>query len=151
MQITELQALIEPAVTALGFELVGCEVLKQGRAHLLRVYIDTEQGVNIDDCALASRQISAVLDVEDPFVDRYSLEVSSPGLDRPLFTLAHYQRFVGQRIRLKSRFAKEGGRRRFSGRLVAVEGDTIKLELDDEGQIVFTVDEIEKANIIADI
>ncbi|NAW67473.1 ribosome maturation factor RimP, partial [Photobacterium halotolerans] len=92
MQLTEL---LEAPVTALGYELVGLEFIRAGEHSTLRVFIDHENGITVDDCADVSRQISAVMDVEDPITVAYNLEVSSPGLDRPLFRAAHYEQFIG--------------------------------------------------------
>ncbi|EQA04059.1 hypothetical protein HPSMNH_0186, partial [Glaesserella parasuis MN-H] len=94
----KLQELVADPIDAMGFELVGVECQRAGRFSTVRLYIDKEGGVTIDDCSDVSRQVSAIFDVEDPIADKYNLEVSSPGLDRPLFTLAHYQRFVGREI-----------------------------------------------------
>ncbi|MEN9461286.1 MAG: ribosome maturation factor RimP, partial [Pseudomonadota bacterium] len=99
---TALQQLFEPAVTALGYELVGVERLSFGRrGALLRVYIDSPTGITVDDCGRVSHQISGILDVEEPIKSDYTLEVSSPGLDRPLFALEHYVRFVGKEVSLR--------------------------------------------------
>ena len=140
-----LQEIIGPAVSLLGFEFVGCEVI-QGKGRLLRVYIDGPNGVSITDCANASRQISAVLDVEDPFQGQYELEVSSPGLDRPLYTLEHYQRFIGQQLRIRVHTA-QNGRRNFQGILEAVNADVVTVK--GEGEIwQLPLNDIEKANLI---
>ena len=98
----QLDELIRPAVVALGYELWACEYIPQGKYSLLRIYIDSEQGITLDDCEKVSGQISAILDVEDPIHGQYTLEVSSPGLDRPLYTAEHYQRYIGQMIKLKT-------------------------------------------------
>ncbi|MCW8917549.1 MAG: ribosome maturation factor RimP [Gammaproteobacteria bacterium] len=142
----KLVAIIEPAVTALGYELVGVEYLPQGHHSLLRIYIDHEEGITADDCGDVSHQVSAVLDVEDPIRGAYTLEVSSPGLERPLFTLAHYARFVGQlaEIRLHSPLA---GRRKFKGRILGVEDEVVTVEVDGEAQR-FAFDNIDKAHLV---
>ena len=104
-----LEAIIEPAVTAFGYELLGCESVSAGKGQrLLRVYVDSARGVTIDECAKISRQISAVLDVEDPIKGRYYLEVSSPGIERPLFTVAQCQRYLGQTVSVRLKVAKAG-------------------------------------------
>ena len=90
-----IQAIVEPVVTSLGYELVGVEFLMQGHSGLLRVYIDDEDGIQVNDCQRVSHQLSGVLDVEDVIKGKYQLEVSSPGLDRPLFTAEHFERFQG--------------------------------------------------------
>ena len=127
----ELQTIVAPAVTALGFELWGLEHLSQGRHSLLRVYIDSDGGVTVDDCAEVSRQVSAVLDVEDPITGEYTLEVSSPGINRTLFRLEQYSGYIGEPLKLRLRTPFEG-RRKFSGVLSAIEGDDVVLRIDDE-------------------
>src|SRR5690554_4251416 len=96
-----LQELVAPAVEALGFELWGLEYHSRNRQTLLRIFIDGPDGVTVDDCAAVSRQISAVMDVEDPIAGEYTLEVGSPGLDRPLYTLEQFQRYVGEPVKLR--------------------------------------------------
>jgi ribosome maturation factor RimP len=145
--MTDLQALLAPSVEMLGYELVGIERVQQGRQSLLRIYIDSPNGVTIDDCVRVSRQLAAVLDVEDVIAGQYELEVSSPGADRPLFTLAHYQKCVGQKVKLRLRVPKEG-RRNFSGTLQqAGEDQKITVVVDGETWI-FPLTEIEKANVV---
>ncbi|WP_210204940.1 ribosome maturation factor RimP [Pleionea mediterranea] len=144
--IEELNGLIEPAVEAVGFEFVGLEYVAEGRHSVLRVFIDHEQGINVDDCATVSRQVSAILDVEDPISGHYNLEVSSPGMDRPLFKLEHFQRFEGEEIKLRSH-APVDGRRNFRGVLLSVEGEQVLMNVDGQ---VFTIafDNVDKANIV---
>jgi ribosome maturation factor RimP len=142
----QLQAIIEPAVTALGYELVGIEHLQQGKHSVLRVYIDHENGISVDDCADVSYQVSAVLDVEEPITGLYTLEVSSPGLDRPLFSEAHYQRYVGNLAEIRLRSPLEG-RRRFKGRLKTVQDGLVVIEVDGV-EYSITLDNIEKANLV---
>ena len=146
--ITDLEQQIAPAVSALGFELVGCELKSGDRRLVLRVYIDSENGVGIDDCSKVSRQISAVLDVECPTLDHYDLEVSSPGFDRLLMKPAHYQRYIGKRIRVKLRVPHED-RRNFTGELLSVDQDTLTIKVDNQTFCLSFAD-IEKANLIAD-
>lgn len=141
-----LQALIAPAISALGYELLGCMYFLQGHEALLRVYIDSEQGITVDDCQQASRQISAVLDVEDPITGEYTLEVSSPGLDRPLFTREHYQRFIGRSVRIHLR-APHNGRRNFKGIMTAVVDDTVVVCV-DEKEFTLSILDVEKANLV---
>ena len=126
-----VQRLLEPVVTGLGYELVGVELAQGAGGSVLRVYIDSEEGITLDDCARVSHQVSGVLEVEDPVPGHYTLEVSSPGLDRPLFTPAHYERFTGEIVRLQlSR--PLNGRRKFKGRLAAASDREIVLEQDGE-------------------
>lgn len=142
----KLQELLTAPVEDLGFELVGIECQRAGRYLTVRLFIDTENGVTIDDCADVSRQVSAILDVEDPIADKYNLEVSSPGLDRPLFTLAHYQRFVGSDVSVHLRLPI-GDRRKWQGKLEKVEGDMVTLIVDGNSQ-TFAFSNIQKGNII---
>jgi len=145
---TALQALIAPTVTALGYELVGCVYMPQGRHGLLRIYIDSENGIKLEDCEKVSRQISGVLDVEDPIAGTYNLEVSSPGLDRPLFTLQHYQRFIGKTANLKLHTPIEK-RRHLKGKLQAVVADKIVIKV-DEMEFTVPLANIAKANLLVD-
>lgn len=141
-----LEAMVIPVVEAMGCEFWGMEYLSQGRNATLRIFIEKEDGVQLEDCEKVSRQVSAVLDVEDPIAGEYTLEVSSPGMDRPLYTLAHYARFAGEKVELRLRVPFDG-RRKFSGLIVGVEGDEVVVRVDNE-EFLFTVDSIEKANIV---
>ncbi len=142
-----LRDLIEPVVTALDCELWGVEYSSQGRHTMVRVYIDGPDGVTIEDCAKVSRQLSSVFDVEDPITGEYNLEVSSPGMDRPLFSLAQYGQFIGEQLHVRLRTSFEG-RRKFSGQLTGVEGDDVVLVV-DEHEYLLPFDSIDKANIIS--
>ncbi len=142
-----IEEMVKPAVDALGFELVGVEHVPQGRHSMLRIYIDHEDGITADNCAEVSRQVSAVLDVEDPIHGAYTLEVSSPGVERPLFTLEQCAKFIGQRVDVRLHMPVDG-RRHFKGELVAVEGDEITLELSDDESLTCTMDDIDKAKLI---
>ncbi len=145
----ELGQLLEPAITDLGLELVGIEFSPHAGGSLLRVYIDeSERGVTIDDCERASREISALLDVNDPVAGRYTLEVSSPGLERPLFTLAHFERFLGEQVKLAVNLPIDG-RRRFQGRIAAVEADRVRIEQDGKSIDVAHAN-IAKARLVPD-
>jgi ribosome maturation factor RimP len=125
----KLIALTEPLLQQLGYELVDLEYAP-GRAHsLLRVFIDRHEGVGLDDCERVSHELSALLDVEDPVPTRYTLEVSSPGLDRVLRTPEHFQRFVGERVRLELLQPRDG-RRRYTGRLESLSAQGIELNVD---------------------
>jgi ribosome maturation factor RimP len=143
----ELRKLVEPVINALGCQLWGIEFLGQGRHTLLRIYLDKPGGVDIEDCAEASRQISGILDVEDPISSEYTLEVSSPGLDRILFTPDQFRGFTGStvKIRLSENFE---GRRNFQGRLDEVLEDEIAV-VAGEDRFVFPLELIEKANVVA--
>lgn len=146
MMVEKINNMIKPTLTELGFELVGCEFESRKGGGLLRVYVESEKGVNIDDCAIISRQISAILDVEDPISSQYHLEVSSPGLERPLFTLEHFQRFVGRQAKLRIR-RPIAGQRNFVGTLASVDGDIITLSIDQAEPIQLAFDNIEKAHL----
>jgi ribosome maturation factor RimP len=122
---------IRRSVEPLGFELVGVEYMALGSRHVLRIYIDHAEGIDVDDCARVSHQVSGVLDVEDPIPGEYDLEVSSPGLDRPLFTEEHFARFAGADVNIRLH-AKLQGRRRFGGRLLGVEDGEVLVEVDGE-------------------
>ena len=143
---TELRKLLEPGVSAMGFELVDVEVAGSRHNPTLRVYIDSPAGVNVDDCARVSRQLSALLDIEDPLPGHYTLEVSSPGLDRPLVKPEDFRRFVGEKIKVKLQ-APLLGRRNFSGRLVNVAADHVVMEVDKE---IFNLafDAMERARLV---
>ena len=117
---------IAPAIEALGLELWGIEHLRHGRRATLRVFIDCMSGVTIDDCERVSRQISAILDVEDPIQGEYTLEVSSPGIDRPLFTLPQFERYLGAEANVRLRVPIDG-RRRFRGMIEKVMADKVAL------------------------
>ena len=143
---TELEQLLIPVVEALGYRCWGIEFLSQGRHSLLRVYIDSDDGVNVEDCADVSRQASAVLDVEDPISGDYTLEVSSPGLDRPLFTLEQHAAYAGEQVKIKLRVPYEG-RRNFQGVIRGVEGDDVVL-LVDEHEYLLPIDSIDKSQIV---
>ena len=105
-----IQRLLEPTVTGLGYELLGVELQGRGTGSVLRLYIDGPEGVTLDDCERVSRQVSAVLDVEDPIRGSFTLEVSSPGLERPLFAPAHFERFAGERVTVKLDVPVDGHR-----------------------------------------
>ncbi len=146
MNKLRLQELLQPVVEDLGYEFVGLEFNPSASHGLLRIYIDQpETGVVVDDCARVSREVSALLDVEDPIPGHYTLEVSSPGLDRPLFTPEQFARFQGQAVKV-SVLPPLDGRRKFTGRIVAVQGTDIHLEVDDE-TVVIPHERVQKARI----
>ncbi|MCG7497556.1 ribosome maturation factor RimP [Vibrio sp. Of7-15] len=142
-QLTEM---LEAPVDALGYELVGLEFIRAGEHSTLRIFIDHENGINVDACAEVSRQVSAVMDVEDPITVAYNLEVSSPGLERPLFTAAHYQQFISHEVSLVLKMAM-GNRRKWKGIIQNVEGDTITLIVDGNEEH-FALSNISKANLV---
>ena len=143
-----LTEMLAPAVEALDFELVGVEFVRAGKHSTLRVYIDHENGISVDDCADVSHQVSAVLDVEDPISTEYNLEVSSPGMDRPLFKPAHYENVVGETIAVKLRMPMEN-RRNFKGKLLYIADGVITVEVDGQ-QFDLAISNIEKGNLVAE-
>ena len=143
----QLTKLLEPSVNAAGFELWGIEFV---RAHnkdaILRIYIDHEDGIDVDDCAQVSHQVSAALDLEDPISVAYFLEVSSPGLERPLFKIEHFSSVIGEKIKLTLKIAADN-RRNWQGIIQAVEGDTITIKVEESEQ-QFVLSNILKANLL---
>ncbi len=145
-RIDVLKTMLEPAVHAVGMELWGIEFLAQGKHSVLRLYIDSENGVTIDDCEAVSHQVSGVLDVEDPIKGEYHLEVSSPGMDRPLFSFNQMARYVGQNIKVKLQMAVSG-RRNFTGTLTEAKDDALTFVV--EGQpLSVSFNQIDKANLV---
>ncbi|WP_261816747.1 ribosome maturation factor RimP [Vibrio gallicus] len=142
-QLTEM---LEAPVAASGYELVGLEFIRAGEYSTLRIFIDSENGINVDDCAEVSHQVSAVLDVEDPISVAYSLEVSSPGLERPLFKPAHYEQFLEHDVNIVLKMGV-GNRRKWKGTIRKVDGETITIEADKE-EHEFVLSNISKANLI---
>ncbi|MCG3730019.1 ribosome maturation factor RimP [Vibrio cincinnatiensis] len=142
-QLTEM---LEAPVVASGYELVGLEFVRAGEHSTLRIYIDHENGITVDDCAEVSHQVSAVLDVEDPITVAYNLEVSSPGLERPLFKAAHYEQFIGHEVSIVLKMAV-GNRRKWKGQIHATEGETIHIMVDGQEEH-FALSNIAKANLI---
>lgn len=140
---------LAPVIDAMGYEFVGCELQRAGRHTVLRVYIDSAKGITVDDCSRVSRQVSAMLDVEDPIQGNYSLEISSPGIDRPLFELAHFQKQLGQRVKVRMQ-VPVNGQRNFVGIVQKIEGNNIYLLVDGEERVLPFFD-IEKAKVVADI
>ncbi len=145
-----LHKLIEPAVTALGYELVDVKLIQGARRNTVQIFIDGEKGVPIEACVAVSRQVNAVFEVEEPLQGNYNLEVSSPGLDRPLVTPAHFQRFVGRKIKLRLRVGRED-RRNFSGTLTTVAEDKVTVVMDDGQEETFLFNDIDKANLIPEL
>jgi ribosome maturation factor RimP len=143
----ELTQLLSPVIASLGLECLGVEYSPYSGASLLRIYIDApDRAVDIDDCERVSREVAAVLDVEDPIKGRYTLEVSSPGLDRPLFTPAQFARFAGQSAKLSLNVPLDG-RRRFQGPIKAVDGERITIEQDGV-DVVIEHGNVLKANLV---
>lgn len=131
MNADDLSGLLEPTIEGLGYELTDLEVRVGGKGGFVRLFIDHPDGIGLEDCEAVSRAVSALLDVEDPIPGNYSLEVSSPGLDRKLTKNTHFQRFTGEIVKVQTRFPV-AGRRRFRGTLVATNDDSIVVEVDGE-------------------
>ncbi|MFQ1015709.1 ribosome maturation factor RimP [Avibacterium paragallinarum] len=142
----KLRDLLQDSVEDLGCELWGIECQRMGRFLTVRLYIDKEGGVSVDDCADVSRQVSAILDVEDPIADKYNLEVSSPGLDRPLFTLNQYARFIGKEILVHLRMPVLD-RRKWQGVLEKIDNDMLTLIVEGQPQVL-VFGNIQKANVV---
>ena len=133
IQNQNLLDLFEPEITAMGFELLGIELIKNGHSSLLRVYIDKFEGINIDDCVLVSQQLTALLDVKDPIKGQYNLEVSSPGIDRPLFTDEQLKKHIGHIVMIKLR-EKYRGKRKITGVLEAVDNLEIIIKCNENNE-----------------
>ena len=148
----QLESTLEEAVDAMGYEWVGCEWINDNGHHILRIYLDAEGGIILDQCAKASRELSAILDVEDGAPNAYRLEVSSPGVARPLFRWEHYAKQIGKRVSLKLRVPNQDGRRRFKGVIRSAEESKIQIEVDESDEILELVcSQVEKAKLVVDI
>jgi ribosome maturation factor RimP len=154
---SEIAGLLGPTVESLGLELLGIEYLPAPGGATLRLYIDVPAAegegeaartVTIEDCEAVSREVSAQLDVEDPISGNYTLEVSSPGLDRPLFTLAHFAKFTGAQAKVALKLPQDG-RRRLQGTILRIEGRNVVFSLDG-ADFVADVDNIERARLVPD-
>jgi ribosome maturation factor RimP len=143
--IDTLYEVLEPVVTGLGYELVGIDYRPSPKNALLRLYIDGPDGVTLDDCTRVSRQVSGVMDVEDPITSAYTLEVSSPGLDRPIFKEADYDRFAGEKVHLRLQGMLDG-RRKYSGVLRGLRNDCVVIE-ENGTEIEVPLAQIDKANL----
>ena len=145
----KLMTLLEPSVNALGYELVELEYHPgRGRA-VVRIFIDRDGGVGLDDCERVSEQVSGLLDVEDPIPGQYVLEVSSPGVDRVLRKREHFEAFTGHRVRVRTRTLR-AGRRQYTGQLLELDREEIVLEVDGEA-VRLPLADIEKARLAPDI
>jgi ribosome maturation factor RimP len=148
----DIVALLAPTVGSLGLELLGAEYLPSPGGAMLRLYIDVPAGeerqVGIEDCEAVSREVSAQLDVEDPISSHYTLEVSSPGIDRPLFTPAQFQRYAGEHAKVGLKLPQDG-RRRLQGRILRAEGDTVVLDVEGT-EFTVAAGNIEKARLVPD-
>lgn len=148
-KVQALTDMLSPAVAVCGYELWGLEFFPQGKRSCLRIYIDGPEGVSVDGCAQVSHQVSGVLDVEDPIAGEYTLEVSSPGWDRPLFTLSQYERFVGGEVLVRL-LAPLDGRRRYKGVLQQIQDEVLDLLV--EGKVVqVPFAQIDKGNVVPNV
>jgi len=148
LSVQKLNELIQPLVEDLGYEFVGLDYYNNPKNAVLRIYIDSEQGVDVEDCALVSRETAALLDVKDPIKSQYNLEVSSPGLDRPLFTPAHFEEFTGQEAKINL-FGPQEGRRKFQGPIVGICDEGVIID-QDGSQVTLNFDNIVKARLVPD-
>ena len=146
----DLTAMFEPVIESMGYELVGVEYQGGGRHGTLRVYVDHVDGVGLDDCAAISHQLSGLLDVEEPIREAYDLEISSPGIDRPLFKRADFERFAGRRARIRLAAARDG-RRNFAGELrPSADASVVRIRVDSEDFDLPYAD-IAKANLVGEV
>lgn len=145
-RVQQLQELLAPVIEAMDYQCWGVEFISQGKHSILRVFIEREDGITVDDCELVSRQISALLDVEDPVSGEYTLEVSSPGMDRPLFNKQQFATYTGHLVKIRTRMAIEE-RRNFQGVLRGIEGEDVVVQVDNF-EYLLPLDLIEKANVI---
>ena len=148
MSLQKLNELLQPLVEDLGYEFIGLEYNPNPKHSVLRIYIDHENGVGIQDCEIVSRETAALLDVKDPIRSHYNLEVSSPGLDRPLFTPAHFSEFTGSEVQINL-FAPQDGRRKFSGPILSAGESSVSIE-QDGSEVTLDYDNIAKAKLIPD-
>ena len=144
----KLEGLLKPTIESMGFDLWGFEYQPAGRHSILRVFVEKEEGINVDDCAAVSRQISAIMDVEDPISSAYMLEVSSPGMDRLLFKPSQFERYKGKTVQVRTAVGVLG-RRKFKGPMVQVTDSMVGIEVDGELYEI-EYDIIEKANLVAE-
>nr|WP_301334311.1 ribosome maturation factor RimP [Solimonas sp. SE-A11] len=143
-----LVQMLEPVVESMGYELVLLEYSPNSHNALLRLFIDSANGIGLEDCEKVSREVAAQLDVEDPISTQYSLEVSSPGLDRPLVKPAHFERFMNEQARIQL-LAPKSGRRRFIGWIRAASDKSVTLET-DQGRVDIEYSEMERARLVPD-
>ncbi|MDH5484688.1 MAG: ribosome maturation factor RimP [Gammaproteobacteria bacterium] len=144
---SEIWSLIQPVVEGMGYELVDVEFRPHSKNGLLRVYIDQETGILVEDCSAVSRQLSAMLDVEDPIPGHFDLEISSPGLDRPLRKAEDYQRFAGEVVKIKMGMPNLEGQRNFTGLLRGLKENDVIIEVDGETHYL-PLGGIEKAHLV---
>ena len=144
--LERIRELLDPILESRGLFLWNMEFRKEGPKWLLRIYIDRESGVTLEDCKMVSRDLGAVLDVEDIILHEYTLEVSSPGLDRTLNAPEHFQRFIGSRVRVKT-FLPINGEKVFRGELGGIENSVVRLKLDEGNVLEIPLGDISKASL----
>lgn len=142
----QVEELLSPTVESLGCTIWGVEYMSQGKHSKLRLYIDSEDGIGVDDCAQVSRHVSDILDVEGFSENNYTLEVSSPGMDRILFKESQYEDNVGQRLDVRLNFPFEG-RKKFVGVLTGVQDSMAAIQIDDE-EYLLPIENIQRARIV---
>lgn len=144
----KIEVLIQPVIEDMDYELVGVEYIASGKHSILRVYIDSDQGIGLSDCEIVSRQLSSIFDVEEPVMTQYNLEVSSPGVERPLFNIEHYQRFLGHDVKLRL-LRSVNNQRKFNGTIDSVSEANNSIELmTDTSNYKLDIELIEKANLV---
>ena len=148
LRSVKLTHLLQPLVEDLGYEFVGLEHGSNPKNPVLVIYIDKQTGIAVEDCERVSREVAALLDVEDPIPGHYNLEISSPGLDRPLFTLEHFDQFSGEQARV-TLYAPQDGRRKFKGKILGVDDDRIKLDVEGM-EVLLDMGNIAKARLVPD-
>jgi len=145
----QLIRLLEPVVSTMGYELVELELVGAGGNRTLRLFIDAPSGITLDDCEAVSHSVEDVLDAEDPIPEGYSLEVSSPGLERPLRKAADYERFAGEKVKVKT-YGPIGGQKSFTGTLVGLQDEQVIIDV-PEGRTAIPLDQVAKAHLVADL
>ena len=144
----KLTSLLQPLIEDLGYEFVGLEQSSNPKNPVVVIYIDHADGIAIEDCEKVSREVAALLDVEDPIAGHYNLEVSSPGLDRPMFTLAHFEQFAGEAVKVTV-FAPVEGRRKFKGAILGTADDQVRID-QDGAEVALELSNIVKARLVPD-
>ncbi|HBA32823.1 MAG TPA: ribosome maturation factor RimP [Gammaproteobacteria bacterium] len=142
---------VGPVVQQLGYQFVGASYGQSENGLTLRVFIDHEKGITVDDCAVVSHQLSGVLDIEEPIKEPYVLEVSSPGLDRPLFTVDDFQKYEGAIVQVRMAVGQENNRKRFKGFILASDSDSdsVIIEVDGKEYKLF-INEMDEAKLVPD-
>ena len=145
MTLQDIKNLLQPTIEGLGYDLWGIEYLSQKHGSLLRIYIDVTRGVTIEDCEIVSQQVSAILDVEDVVPEKFRLEISSPGVPRPLFYPEQFQKYNQHEIQIKL-YEPIAGQRKYSGTIIAVDQKGVRLACNNtEHEFLFST--IAKANL----